>query len=283
MSENNLTQRAKPEQQPIQNGGAAVAVIDEVKNGLTSFDDLQRLCRLLAASGFFSDAKDVSQACVKVLAGAEMGFGPVTSMNNIYIISTMGATRIQIGANLMAIKVRRAGYNYKVLSLTAEKCEIEFLDRNGESLGKSDFTIGNAEAAGLVKAGSAWEAHPRNMLFARAMSNGVKWYCPDAIGATVYVEGEIDPSMGERMLSDPAEYERVRAEKIGDAKNKLTEMRRAKGGPGLTEEDLNTEEQWRVSQYLSKEQDLKTPAEQKQSLADWHSRSPRYTGRQQHS
>jgi hypothetical protein len=33
---------------------------------------------------------------------------------------------------------------------------------------------------------------PRNMLFARAMSNGVKWYCPDVTsGVTVYSEGEI--------------------------------------------------------------------------------------------
>jgi hypothetical protein len=37
-----------------------------------------------------------------------------------------------------------------------------------------------------------WEKYPRNMLFARAMSNGVAFHCPDVMnGIRVYAEGEI--------------------------------------------------------------------------------------------
>ena len=44
-----------------------------------------------------------------------------------------------------------------------------------------------------VKAGTKnMDKFPRNMLFARAMSNGQKWYCPDAFnGATVYTPEEL--------------------------------------------------------------------------------------------
>lgn len=42
---------------------------------------------------------------------------------------------------------------------------------------------------------------PRNMLFARALSNGVRWFCPDVFyGNSVYVEGEI----GEMQMEQPA-------------------------------------------------------------------------------
>ena len=36
--------------------------------------------------------------------------------------------------------------------------------------------------ANLVKDKSGWVKYPRNMLFARAMSNGVRWFAPEATG-----------------------------------------------------------------------------------------------------
>ena len=45
-----------------------------------------QLGEVLAKSGFFSDAKQASQAVVKVLAGRELGFGPVASMVGVNII-----------------------------------------------------------------------------------------------------------------------------------------------------------------------------------------------------
>jgi hypothetical protein len=60
-----------------------------------------------------------------------------------------------------------------------------------ETLGVSTFTLEDARSAELVKTGSAWAKHPRNMLFARAMSNGVKWHMPDLLGGMpVYTEAD---------------------------------------------------------------------------------------------
>ena len=41
-------------------------------------------------------------------------------------------------------------------------------------------------------AGDNWRKYPKNMLFARAISNGVKWHCPDVMnGQPVYTPDEM--------------------------------------------------------------------------------------------
>jgi len=54
-------------------------------------------------------------------------------------------------------------------------------------IGNSTFTIEDAKKA-LTK---NIDKFPKNMLFARAISNGVKWYCPDIFSGPVYVPEEM--------------------------------------------------------------------------------------------
>jgi len=62
------------------------------------------------------------------------------------------------------------------------------VDGKRESIGKSEFTAADAAKAGTQNMGK----FPRNMLFARAMSNGVRWYCPDVFsGNSVYTPEEL--------------------------------------------------------------------------------------------
>ena len=150
--------------------------------------DLFRLGEVLAQSGYFQDARQAAQAIVKVMAGRELGFGPIASMTGIHIIQGRPA----IGADLMAKAVKRSGrYNYRVTELTDEACSIEFFEKAAEawqSIGTSRFTRQDAIKAKTKNL----DAFPRNMLFARAMSNGVKWYCPDALGLTSYTPEELE-------------------------------------------------------------------------------------------
>lgn len=148
--------------------------------------DTLKLGEVLAKSGFFTDSRDACQAVVKVLAGRELGIGPVTAMTGIYIVKG----RVTLSANLMAAAIRRSGrYDYRVKRLDATACEIVFTD-SGTEIGTSSFSIKDAENAGLT--GDNWRKFPRNMLFARAMSNGAKWYCPDVFGGPVYTRDELD-------------------------------------------------------------------------------------------
>jgi hypothetical protein len=52
----------------------------------------------------------------------------------------------------------------------------------------------DAKAANLK--GENWTNYPRNMLFARAVSNGAKWFCPDLFGgAPVYTPEELGAAL----------------------------------------------------------------------------------------
>jgi hypothetical protein len=154
---------------------------------LVPLAETMELGKILAQSGFFSDAREASQAVVKVLAGRELGFGPIASMTGVNIIQGKPA----IGANLMAAKVKGSGkYNYREVELTDEACELAFYE-GGKEIGRSRFTLVDADRAGL-KGKENWKKYPKNMLFARAISNGARWYCPDAFGGvTVYTPEEL--------------------------------------------------------------------------------------------
>ncbi len=148
-----------------------------------SWQDTMALGRVLAVSKRFSDSANAEQAVVKVLAGRELGFGPIASMVGIYIIKG----QVSVSANMMAQAVKRSiKYDYQIVEMTAERCEIAFFER-GKDVGHSVFDKADAQKAGTQN----MKKFPRNMLFARTMSNGVKWYCPDVFQTGVYTPEEL--------------------------------------------------------------------------------------------
>lgn len=148
---------------------------------------ISSLGEIFARSGYFSDARDAAQAVVKILAGKELGLPPIASMTGINIIKG----KVSLSATVMAAVLRRHGdYNYRVKKHTEEVCEIEFFFK-GESIGISKFDKQDAAKAGLLN-GDNYKKYPRNMMFARAMSNGIRWYCPEILGGPAYTPGELE-------------------------------------------------------------------------------------------
>jgi hypothetical protein len=154
------------------------------------FETTQRVAKAMVASGYFQDAKEVGQAVVKIMAGQEMGLPPFAAMTSIHIIKGKPV----LGANALATLVKgHPFYDYKIKKLDGEGCVIAFFE-NGKHVGDSSFTADDATAAGL--AGGNWQKVPRNMYFARAMSNGAKWFAPGIFGgAPVYTPDEFDISV----------------------------------------------------------------------------------------
>ena len=151
-----------------------------------TLDDTMTLGKVLAQSGYFADSREAAQAVVKILAGQELGFGPIASMTGVNIIKG----KVTLSANLIASAIKRSGrYNYRVVTMTDEACRVDFYEA-GERIGTSEFTMQNAKDAGLAT-GDNWRKFPRNMLFARAISNGAKWYCPDLSGGPIYTPDEL--------------------------------------------------------------------------------------------
>lgn len=154
---------------------------------LREMGDIEKAAAAFSKSGYFTDALDQSKAIVKILAGKEMGFGPFASMTGIHIIQGKPV----IGSNLMAAAVKSSGkYDYTVLECSDVSAEIQFTS-GGVNIGTSKFTMADAKRAG-VSGKDNWMKYPANMLFARAISNGVRWYCPDVFMSAVYVPGEIE-------------------------------------------------------------------------------------------
>lgn len=150
-------------------------------------DTAARLAKMFFNSGMFDSVKSVAQAGVKILMGAEMGLQPMQAMMGIDVIKG----RLSVKPNTLALLIKRhPSYDYRVDEHTEETCVIEFFG-NGESIGLSSFSMDDARRAGIA-GGSNWKNYPRNMLFARAMSNGVRWYCPDVILGPAYTADEID-------------------------------------------------------------------------------------------
>lgn len=164
------------------------------ENVTTNYDEVERIAKAMAGSGFFSDARQANQAVVKILAGREMGFGAFASMVGIKIIKE----KPTLSANLMAAAIKKSGrYQYKVTENSEKNCTIDFFELIGgkwEKAGTSAFTFEDARRAGTQNL----DKFPRNMLFARALSNGARWYCPDVLnGAPVYTPEELGAEVDE--------------------------------------------------------------------------------------
>jgi len=166
--------------------------------------ELTGIAKLLAASGYF-EAKGtadqvVAQLATKILAGRELGLGPFAAVQGIHVIQGRPA----LSANLIASAIKSSPkYDYRVKRLDPEACELEFFERVSgrlEPLGVSTFTAADARAAGTQN----MQKFARNMLFARAISNGARWYCPDLFaGSAVYVPEELGaPVDGEGNIID---------------------------------------------------------------------------------
>jgi len=155
-------------------------------NGLATMDPM-RLGEVFAKSGWFKDSTDPAKAVVKIIAGRELGLGPMASMVGINIIEGKPA----LSANLLATQVKRhPAYDYVPREVTDTGAKIEFF-QNGEPIGTSEFTMADATRAGIANKQN-FKRYPKAMMFARALSQGVRWYCPDVTaGAPAYVPEEL--------------------------------------------------------------------------------------------
>lgn len=162
-------------------------------------------------SGLFPDLKSEAQAYVKVIAGQELGIGPMAAVAGLNVIQG----KVTMSANLLATMVKRhPAYDYRVTDHTDKGCRIVFI-QNGEEIGESTFTLEDAQRAGLR--GQNWQKYPKAMLFARALTQGVRWYCPDVTsGSTAYVSEEIG--------GEGEAHEEVHAEVVVDRPAQLAEI-----------------------------------------------------------
>ena len=179
--------------------------------------EIMSIGKAFAESGMFADTKSAAQAIVKIQAGQEIGIPPFAAMTGIHIIQG----KPTIGAGLMASRLKGSGkYDYRIIQQDEKSCSIDFY-QGKEVIGNSTFTMEDAKKAQTKNI----DKFPKNMLFARAMSNGVKWYTPDIFSGPVYVPEEMEPTNAIEDIQHTEVIDTIRAsESLLLASNDITEL-----------------------------------------------------------
>ena len=129
---------------------------------------------VLHKSGFFPKSIQCPEAALAImLAGRELGIGPMESLRSIYIVD--GQTTISSG--LMAAMIWDAGHAYNIDESTDTACQITFKRSNGQSY-THRFTHEDAKKAGLTGR-TNWQKYEKAMLFNRCLSAGGRVFMPD--------------------------------------------------------------------------------------------------------
>lgn len=162
---------------------------------VNNLEEMEKYSKYFIASGMFPDIQTLSRAVVKIMAGQELGRSPFWSMKNINIIQ--GKPELSAGA--LADLVKSSGrYDYVLKEWNDERCVIDWFDfknwGNKKSIGQSSFSMAEAAAVGLATKDN-WKKWPKAMLFARALSQGLRTFAPDVVGGTIYYENEIQESI----------------------------------------------------------------------------------------
>lgn len=150
--------------------------------GPPDLDFYERIAKHMLNAKCFPDVKSVSLAVVKMMAGRSVGFDPFVSMDSIHIING----KATFSARALAALVKGSPkYDYRIPALDDQACTVVIYRTHGprlsdwEEIGGYTFTMAKALAAGLPQKNPTWKKFPENMLFARALSNAVRFHCND--------------------------------------------------------------------------------------------------------
>jgi hypothetical protein len=154
----------------------------------------ERMAQHFVESRLVQSVKNIHDAMVLIVCGKSMGLTAYESVSGIHMIEG----RPQISAGLMATAIKQSGkYDFTVTAYSDLAVTVEFyqIDETGRHLIGDPITwdMAKAKRAGLDGRAN-WKKYPAAMLRSRAISEGYKTYCPDALGRIpVYVEGELEP------------------------------------------------------------------------------------------
>jgi hypothetical protein len=146
------------------------------------------LGKVLAESGYFADVKNAAQAVVKIIKGQALGWDPIYSLSNVYVIQAKGRDgtvyppTVALSAQGLASLIKASGrYDYELAQCDEKVCVIEFYSvRAGKRhlIHIERYSMEDAKRAGLdVRAN--YGKFPRAMLRSGCMRHGFTVACPE--------------------------------------------------------------------------------------------------------
>jgi hypothetical protein len=161
---------------------------DVVDGWAVQLAEVARLAEYIAATDFVPKAYRGQPAAVAaaILAGREMGIGPMTALQHLYVVEGRPA----MSAQLMRAQVLAAGHDLRVVESTAARCTVVGR-RKGDSAEREPVTWSGDDVrrAGLANR-PTWQRYPRQMLLARATAELCRAVFPDVLGGMTYAVEE---------------------------------------------------------------------------------------------
>jgi len=146
-----------------------------------TIDDAMRVGQLMV---MFDPEGKPEHAVAKVLAGQELGIGPMAAIRGFHMIKG----KPSLSGELVATLIKRSGrYDFRS-QVQADRATVTIYDR-GEALDPVTFTLDDAKTAGLT-GNENYKKYASDMLFNRAIVRAARRHCPEVIGGAVYLEGD---------------------------------------------------------------------------------------------
>lgn len=163
---------------------SSTALMDPALEFVQTLPQRWQLAKILFNSGM-SRQKSAEGVMAVVLKGYELGIPPMAALSNVDFFD--GNFCIRAHAQL-AIASARHGVRCQTLESTATVCRLRLTRPDWEPVEES-FTIEEARSANLLNKNN-WKTYPKDMLYNRALSRGIKRVCPE-VGAGVYDPDEV--------------------------------------------------------------------------------------------
>lgn len=165
---------------------AAPAMRDVIDGWAAQVADIATLADIIANTAFVPGSYRGNAAAVAaaILAGREVGIGPMTALQHLHVIDGRPA----MSAQLMRALVLAAGHTIRVQESTMARCILVGARRGGVEQSVT-WTMDDARRAGVAGRPS-WGRYPRQMLLARATGELCRAVFPDVLGGMGYTHEE---------------------------------------------------------------------------------------------
>jgi hypothetical protein len=129
---------------------------------------------------------------ITMLYGKELGLTPLQAVKEIHVINNVPS----MSANLMLTLVRQRlkGFQMQVMLSNAKVCRIQHRRTKEEDWQVSEYTIEEANAAGLLNK-DVWKKHAADMLFARNASRVCRQNYSDVFNGSIYTPEELEHTL----------------------------------------------------------------------------------------
>jgi hypothetical protein len=140
-------------------------------------DELRRYWRLgqwLAMTEGDTTELGTYRGAMRLVYASELNLPPALTARLIHV---QRDGRVTLGAELLRAVAAQHGIYCRRTDSTDTECTCVLVDQDGAELGRSTYTIAQAERAGLL-AKTNWRQYPEDMLWARASARAIKDHLP---------------------------------------------------------------------------------------------------------